>query len=139
VATPGSPDDDAVTGRLDSIGPHSAVVHLVDGHLVKVEGGVDGLEVGQAGDVNGSEGLLGSVARLDDDYFGLLDFRTFQDHAAEDTTSELVFKGALKLSEDAWAESVPNLEIENDDVPGGLLADRLGDRIDRDLEMVHPA
>jgi Fe-S cluster assembly protein SufD len=76
----------------------------------------------------------------------MLDFRTFQDHAAPDTTSELVFKGALagssrsvytglirvrpdargtvafqtnrnlKLSEHAWAESVPNLEIENNDV-----------------------
>jgi Fe-S cluster assembly protein SufD len=75
-----------------------------------------------------------------------LDFRTFQDHAAPDTTSDLVYKGAvggrsrsvytglikvrrdargtnafqtnrnLKLSEDAWAESVPNLEIENNDV-----------------------
>jgi Fe-S cluster assembly protein SufD len=75
-----------------------------------------------------------------------LDFRTFQDHAAPDTTSDLVYKGAvggssrsvytglikvrpdargtnafqtnrnLKLSGDAWAESVPNLEIENNDV-----------------------
>jgi Fe-S cluster assembly protein SufD len=75
-----------------------------------------------------------------------LDFRTFQDHAAPDTTSDLVYKGAvggrsrsvytglikvrpdargtnafqtnrnLKLSADAWAESVPNLEIENNDV-----------------------
>lgn len=75
-----------------------------------------------------------------------LDFRTFQDHAAPDTTSDLVYKGAvggtsrsvytglikvrpdargtnafqtnrnLKLSEGAWAESVPNLEIENNDV-----------------------
>jgi len=83
-------------------------------------------------------------------YFGerdqMLDLRTFQDHAAPDTTSELLFKGAvadrsqsvytglirvrpdgrgtdahqtnriIKLSEDAWAESVPNLEIENNDV-----------------------
>ncbi len=83
-------------------------------------------------------------------YFGtgsqLLDFRTFQDHVAPDTTSNLLFKGALgekgasvytglikirpdargsrafqtnrnvKLSEDAWAESVPNLEIENNEV-----------------------
>ena len=83
-------------------------------------------------------------------YFGegdqTLDFRTFQDHAAPDTTSNLLFKGAvgghsrsvytglirvrpgargtnafqtnrnLKLSEHAWAESVPNLEIENNDV-----------------------
>jgi Fe-S cluster assembly protein SufD len=83
-------------------------------------------------------------------YFGegdqTLDFRTFQDHAAPDTTSTLLFKGAvggtsrsiytglikvrpeargtnafqtnrtIKLSEGAWAESVPNLEIENNDV-----------------------
>lgn len=83
-------------------------------------------------------------------YFGqgdqTMDFRTFQQHAAPDTTSNLLFKGALddrsrsvytglirvekdargtnafqtnrniKLSEDAWAESVPNLEIENNDV-----------------------
>ena len=83
-------------------------------------------------------------------YFGessqTLDFRTFQDHVAPDTTSNLLFKGALsdasrsvysglirvrpdargtnayqtnrniKLSEEAWAESVPNLEIETNDV-----------------------
>ena len=83
-------------------------------------------------------------------YFGsghqILDFRTFQDHAAPDTTSNLLYKGAvgdsarsvytglikvrpnasgtnayqtnrnLKLSDDAWAESVPNLEIENNEV-----------------------
>ena len=83
-------------------------------------------------------------------YFGsgeqILDFRTYQDHAAPDTTSNLLYKGAvgdsarsvytglirvrpnargtnafqtnrnLKLSNDAWAESVPNLEIENNDV-----------------------
>jgi Fe-S cluster assembly protein SufD len=83
-------------------------------------------------------------------YFGdgdqTLDYRTFQVHAAPDTTSNLLFKGTLsdrsrsvytglirvakdargtnafqtnrniKLSEDAWAESVPNLEIENNDV-----------------------
>jgi len=74
------------------------------------------------------------------------DFRTMQDHVAPHTTSNLVFKGAVqdrsrsvytglihigkqakgvsafqtnrnvKLSADAWAESVPNLEIENNDV-----------------------
>jgi Fe-S cluster assembly protein SufD len=83
-------------------------------------------------------------------YFGdgdqTLDFRTFQAHEAPDTTSDLVFSGALagharsvytglirvekeargtnafqtnrnlKLSEHAWAESVPNLVIENNDV-----------------------
>ncbi|MDE0269248.1 MAG: SufD family Fe-S cluster assembly protein [Acidimicrobiaceae bacterium] len=75
-----------------------------------------------------------------------LDFRTFQDHAAADTTSNLLYIGAvgdtarsiytglirvrpeargtnafqtnrnLKLSDQAWVESVPNLEIENNEV-----------------------
>ena len=83
-------------------------------------------------------------------YFGsgeqILDFRTYQDHAAPDTTSNLLYKGAvgdsarsvytglirvrpdargtnafqtnrnLKLGNDAWAESVPNLQIENNEV-----------------------
>ena len=83
-------------------------------------------------------------------YFGTgsqsLDYRTFQEHGAPDTTSNLLFKGAvgdqarsvytglirvakeargtnafqtnrnIKLSDDAWAESVPNLVIENNDV-----------------------
>ena len=83
-------------------------------------------------------------------YFGngetALDFRTYQRHVAPNTTSNLLFKGALddysravytgliriektasgveafqtnrnlKLSPNAWAESVPNLEIENNDV-----------------------
>ena len=74
------------------------------------------------------------------------DFRTLQDHVAPKTTSNLLFKGAveghaksvytglikvrpeargtaafqtnrnIKLSEGAWAESVPNLEIETNDV-----------------------
>jgi Fe-S cluster assembly protein SufD len=92
----------------------------------------------------------GAAGDLLSAYFGEeqqhLDFRTFQDHRAPDTTSNLLFKGAvgghsrsvytglirvrkdargtnafqtnrnLKLSEHAWAESVPNLEIENNDV-----------------------
>jgi Fe-S cluster assembly protein SufD len=92
-------------------------------------------------------GATGDLVSL---YFGngdqTLDFRTFQDHAAPHTTSNLLFKGVvddrsrsvytglirvrknahgtnafqtnrnLKLSDDAWAESVPNLEIENNDV-----------------------
>ena len=92
----------------------------------------------------------GASGTLTAAYFGereqMLDFRTFQDHAAPDTTSNLLFKGAvggssrsvytglirvrkdargtnafqtnrnLKLSDSAWAESVPNLEIENNDV-----------------------
>lgn len=75
-----------------------------------------------------------------------LDFRTYQDHVAPDTTSNLLYKGVvsdearsiytglirvrpnargtnafqtnrnLKLGENAWVESVPNLEIENNDV-----------------------
>ena len=74
------------------------------------------------------------------------DFRTIQDHAAPNTSSDLLFKGAvqdhaasvytglikirknangttayqtnrnLTLSEGAWAESVPNLDIETNDV-----------------------
>jgi len=74
------------------------------------------------------------------------DFRTFQKHEAPHSNSNLLFKGVvdddsraiytgliriepeagdvnafqtnrtLKLSENAWAESVPNLEIENNDV-----------------------
>ena len=109
--------------------------------------------------------LGGSYARLRNDariigrgahnellavYFGegnqMHDFRTTQDHIAPKSTSELVFKGAVKdssrsvysglirigedargtvanqtnrnllLSPDAGAESVPNLEIENNDV-----------------------
>jgi Fe-S cluster assembly protein SufD len=92
----------------------------------------------------GATGNLLAVYYGDDDQ--TLDFRTFQDHAAPDTTSNLLFKGAvagrsrsvytglirvrpegrgtnafqtnrtIKLSDDAWAESVPNLEIENNDV-----------------------
>ncbi|WCO65804.1 Fe-S cluster assembly protein SufD [Iamia majanohamensis] len=92
----------------------------------------------------------GATGNLLAAYFGegtqTLDFRTFQDHVAPDTSSDLLFKGAvggrsrsiytglitvrpdargtnafqtnrnLKLSEEAWAESVPNLEIQNNDV-----------------------
>lgn len=92
----------------------------------------------------------GSTGNLGAAYFGdgdqVLDFRTFQDHLAADTTSNLLFKGVLddasrsiysglirvsedargtnafqtnrniKLSDKAWAESVPNLEIETNDV-----------------------
>ena len=83
-------------------------------------------------------------------YFGdheqMLDFRTFQDHDAPHTRSDLLFKGAVEdharsvysglirlrpdaqkanayqtnrnlvLSEGAGAESIPNLEIEANDV-----------------------
>ncbi len=92
----------------------------------------------------------GATGDIDAVYFGRgdtqLDFRTFQQHVAPNTSSNLLFKGVvddrskavytgliriepdaggvvahqtnrtLKLSEGAWAESVPNLEIENNDV-----------------------
>lgn len=92
----------------------------------------------------------GASGDLDAVYFAAgtqtLDYRTFQLHDAPDTTSNLMFKGAvddesrsvytglirveetargtnafqtnrnLKLSDHAWAESVPNLEIETNDV-----------------------
>ena len=123
-------------------------------------------DVGQEANLRvGLIGLGGDYARLRTDctlsgrggtgdllaaYFGdgdqTLDFRTFQHHDAPDTTSNLLFKGAVggrsrsvytglikvskdargtnafqtnrnvKLSDDAWAESVPNLEIETNDV-----------------------
>ncbi|HEX2575022.1 MAG TPA: SufD family Fe-S cluster assembly protein [Aquihabitans sp.] len=122
--------------------------------------------VGQEADLKaGLIGLGGAYARIRTDctlagrgangdllaaYFGegdqTLDFRTFQHHDAPDTTSNLLFKGAVggrsrsvytglirvdkaargtnafqtnrnvKLSDTAWAESVPNLEIETNDV-----------------------
>lgn len=92
-------------------------------------------------------GATGDMSAM---YFGdrdqVLDFRTFQNHLAPDTNSNLLFAGAvedrarsiysglirvgpdargtdarqtnriLKLSEEVWADSVPNLEIENNDV-----------------------
>jgi len=123
-------------------------------------------QVGQEGTFRSSLGAFGGhYARLRSDcrlvgrgahgdldavYFGdgdqILDFRTFQDHDAPNTTSNLLFKGVvddasraiytglirvgegapgtrayqtnqnLKLGEDSWAESVPNLEIETNDV-----------------------
>ncbi|MFN8050928.1 MAG: Fe-S cluster assembly protein SufD [Acidimicrobiales bacterium] len=92
----------------------------------------------------GATGRLSALYLGDDDQ--MHDLRTFQTHEARDTTSELLFKGALddrahavytgmirvdhegrgsnatqtnrviKLSDDAWAESVPNLEINHNDV-----------------------
>jgi len=92
-------------------------------------------------------GATGDIATLSfADNTQTIDFRMFHSHIAQDTSSNLLFKGAiddqarsiytgmvrigpqargtnalqtnrnLKLSDDAWAESVPNLEIENNDV-----------------------
>ncbi|MDQ6798116.1 MAG: Fe-S cluster assembly protein SufD [Actinomycetota bacterium] len=92
----------------------------------------------------GGTGFLTAAYFADGDR--MHDFRTLQDHAAPSSTSELLFKGAVQdrgrsvysglirvrkeargtnafqtnrnlvLSEGASAESVPNLEIETDDV-----------------------
>ncbi len=126
----------------------------------------------QVADVSSQANLISSTAALGGDYARLhtdcslsgrgatgdivalsfanesqtMDFRVFHSHIAPDTSSNLLFKGAiddearsiytglirvgpdargtnafqtnrnLKLSDDAWAESVPNLEIENNDV-----------------------
>lgn len=95
-------------------------------------------------DGRGAHGELVGVYYGDGDQ--ILDFRTFQHHRAHNTTTDLLFKGTvddkagsvytgmihihpegagseafqtnknIKLSPDAWAWSVPNLEIENNDV-----------------------
>ena len=92
----------------------------------------------------GASGDLVSVYYADGEQ--IHDFRTFQHHDAPDTLSDLLFKGTIddqagsiytgmihihpdgrgsnanqtnrnvKLSEDAWAWSTPNLEIENNEV-----------------------
>jgi Fe-S cluster assembly protein SufD len=95
-------------------------------------------------DGRGASGELLAVSFGEGDQ--MHDFRTLEDHVAPNTTSNMLFKGAVqdhsravytglihigkgargsrafqtnrnvKLSEGAWAESVPNLEIENNDV-----------------------
>ena len=92
----------------------------------------------------GASGKISAIYHGDKNQ--VLDFRTHQRHIARDTYSELLFKGVLddesnsiytgliqvakeasgtnafqtnrtlKLCDQAWAESVPNLEIENNDV-----------------------
>ena len=153
---------EATVGRDGHL--HHALVQELGPRIFQL--GHQAFRVGQSGRVDAfAAGLGGDYARTRTDcrlagrgaegrlaaaYFGeddqTLDFRTFQDHAAPDTRSELLFKGALdgasrsvytglirvrpeavrtvahqtnrnvKLSPDAWAESVPNLEIETDDV-----------------------
>lgn len=94
----------------------------------------------------GRGGTANLVAAYYGDGSQVHDFRTFQHHHARHTRSDLLFKGAqdgesgsiytgmihihpdgagsnafqtnrnIKLGSDAWAWSVPNLEIENNDV-----------------------
>ncbi len=100
---------------------------------------VDSRLVGRGGTANLLTAYYGDGSQIHD-------FRIFQHHEARDTRSDLLFKGAqddasgsiytglihihpegagtnafqtnrnIKLSEDAWAWSVPNLEIENNEV-----------------------
>jgi Fe-S cluster assembly protein SufD len=96
--------------------------------------------------LDGQGGTTRQVALYYADQHQMHDFRTLQDHAAPKTNSDLLFKGAvqdhaksvytglikirheakgsvafqtnrnLTLSEGAWAESVPNLDIDTNDV-----------------------
>lgn len=96
--------------------------------------------------LDGQGGSTRQVALYYADGSQMHDFRTLQDHAAPRTNSDLLFKGAvqdqaksvytglirireeakgsaafqtnrnLTLSEGAWAESVPNLDIQTNDV-----------------------
>lgn len=165
-----SDDVDALVVPLTevSVGPAARFSHtVVQDHTNGVwQVGALAASVGQQGTLTaGVAQLGGSYSRLRIDclldgrgaagdvaaaYLGtgdqMIDLRTFQEHRAPDTTSNLFFKGALgdsahsvytgliridetgqgtdavqsnrvvKLSEDTWAESVPNLEIHNNDV-----------------------
>ena len=115
---------------------HSSVVALGGDYArVRTDSRIDG---------KGGSAELNAVYFTDGDR--MHDFRTLQDHVAPSTTSDLLFKGAVQdrgrsvysglirvrpeargtnafqtnrnlvLSEGAGAESVPNLEIETDDV-----------------------
>jgi Fe-S cluster assembly protein SufD len=124
-------------GEVDQQGHVTMAVAAFGGHYARTRADLRLIGRGASGD------LLSA-------FFGdgdqMLDFRTFQDHLAPDTTSTLLFKGAvtgaaqsvysglirvdetapgtnafqtnrnLKLSDDAWAYSVPNLEIEQNQV-----------------------
>jgi Fe-S cluster assembly protein SufD len=135
-------------------GPHTWQVALQRAHL-----GRDASLRSSAVALGGDYARLRSESRLDGQggesdllavYFGdgtqMLDFRTLQDHAAPNTRSDLLFKGAVEdearsvysglvhirpeanrarafqtnrnlvLTEGARAESIPNLEIEANDV-----------------------
>lgn len=133
--------------RVTHVASHSTTVAsqaTVDESLVAVGGSYSRQRNDCRLEGRGASGLLTATYFGDDDQ--VLDFRTFYDHVAPDTTSNLLFKGALddsaksvytglirvhpdargtnamqtnrnlKLSDQAWAESVPNLEIENNDV-----------------------
>jgi len=125
------------TATIDRDGYLLASTVALGGHYARVRTDTRMIGRGAEGDIMAI--YLGSGDQT-------LDFRTFQQHVAPDTNSNLMFKGALddrsrsiytgliriekeasgvtafqtnrniKLSKHAWAESVPNLEIENNDV-----------------------
>jgi Fe-S cluster assembly protein SufD len=114
--------------------------------LATVALGGDYARVRTEAHLTGQGGTTRQIALYYADGDQMHDFRTLQDHAAPKTNSDLLFKGAvqdharsvytglikirhdargsaafqtnrnLTLSEGAWAESVPNLEIETNDV-----------------------
>ena len=139
---------------LQELGPRTtgidrtAAAVASQGHLVVGLAAVGGAYARSRVDCTlAGRGATGDICAM---YFGdrdqVLDFRTFQNHLAPDTNSNLLFVGAvedrarsiysglirvgpdargtdaqqtnriLKLSEEVWADSVPNLEIENNDV-----------------------
>lgn len=126
-----------VAARADDGARIEVALAGLGGHYARVR--TDGALVGR-----GASATLSAVSFGERDQ--VLDYRTFQVHDAPDTTSTLLFKGALdgasrsvytgtirisklarrsnafqtnrnlKLSDGAWADSVPNLEIEHNDV-----------------------
>jgi Fe-S cluster assembly protein SufD len=114
--------------------------------LATVALGGDYARVRTEAHLTGQGGTTRQIALYYADGDQMHDFRTLQDHAAPKTNSDLLFKGAvqdraksvytglikirneakgsaafqtnrnLTLSEGAWAESVPNLDIETNDV-----------------------
>lgn len=128
-------------GRLDiSVGKQSEF----NGATVGLGGAYSRMETTCRLTGRGASATLSAIYLGDEDQ--ILDYRTYQEHIGKDTQSNLLFKGVLddkassiytgliqvhkeasgtnayqtnrtiKLSEDTWAESVPNLEIENNDV-----------------------
>jgi Fe-S cluster assembly protein SufD len=128
-------------GEHDSVGERDS-----DTLLATVALGGDYARVSTAARLRGQGSNTRQVALYFAGGTQMHDFRTLQEHAAPRTTSDLLFKGAvqdtaksvytglikihnnakgsvayqtnrnLTLSHGAWAESVPNLEIETNDV-----------------------
>jgi Fe-S cluster assembly protein SufD len=132
-------------GEHDSVGERDS-----DTLLATVALGGDYARVSTAARLRGQGSNTRQVALYFAGGTQMHDFRTLQEHAAPRTTSDLLFKGAvqdtaksvytglikihnnakgsvayqtnrnLTLSHGAWAESVPNLEIETNDVKCSL-------------------